>query len=610
MTMPTRLSDRYELGEILGFGGMSEVHLARDLRLNRDVAVKVLRADLARDPTFYLRFRREAQHAAALNHPNIVAVHDTGEADTALGRLPYIVMEYVDGSTLREIVRESGPMDPVRAIGVIADACEALNFSHQHGIVHRDVKPANIMISKTGVVKVMDFGIAKALADVGTPITQTAAVIGTAQYFSPEQASGEPVDARSDVYSLGCVLYELLTGEPLFAGDSAVAVAYQHVRKDPMPPSQRHDGISPELDAVVLKALTKNPDKRYQSASDLRVDLLRVEAGRKPSAPKPSPGGSEPNGWAADEGGAATAPRRPRPPRWLMIVAGLMVVGVVLAVAVNTFGFRGDVRVPDLRGQPQQDAVAALQNLGFKIRGPVATADPSLVAGEVVSTDPAAGTTLAGGDEITVNVSSGPEQQNVPACTNVTVSDCTRRLADAGFVRSTQSPTASATVAKDRVIGTIPVAGQSSAVTNEITIQVSTGPGTQRVPDVAGQTVQEATTSLNIAGFPVVLTGPVDSTLPVGRVASTDPPAGTDLSVESAVTLKVSLGNQIQMPNLIGRTYDEVVRLLQVLGHVGPLLNAGDQPGSGDDRGRVVKQDPPTGGGINRDGTITLTYGS
>ena len=434
MTMPTRLSDRYELGEILGFGGMSEVHLARDLRLNRDVAIKVLRADLARDPTFYLRFRREAQHAAALNHPNIVAVHDTGEADTPLGRLPYIVMEYVDGSTLREIVRESGPMDPVRAIDVIADACEALNFSHQHGIVHRDVKPANIMISKTGVVKVMDFGIAKALADTGTPITQTAAVVGTAQYFSPEQASGEPVDARSDVYSLGCVLYELLTGEPPFAGDSAVAVAYQHVRKDPVPPSRRHDGISPELDAVVLNALTKNPDNRYQDASDLRLDLLRVQAGQKPSAPKLSPGENEPDAWAADDAGVAeTTPRRPTPPRWLMIVAALMVVGVVLAVAVNTFGFGGSVRVPDLRGQPQQDAVAALQNLGFKIRGPVPKADPSLSAGQVVSTDPPAGTTLAGGDEITVNVSSGPEQQNVPDCTNLTVADCTRRLADAGF---------------------------------------------------------------------------------------------------------------------------------------------------------------------------------
>lgn len=286
MTTPNQLSDRYELGEILGFGGMSEVHLARDLRLHRDVAIKVLRADLARDPSFYLRFRREAQNAAALNHPAIVAVYDTGEAETSSGPLPYIVMEYVDGVTLRDIIHHDGPMPPRRALEVIADACQALNFSHQHGIIHRDVKPANIMISKTGAVKVMDFGIARAIADTGNSVTQTAAVIGTAQYLSPEQARGERVDARSDVYSLGCVLYEILTGEPPFVGDSPVAVAYQHVREDPVAPSHKHSGISAELDAVVLKALAKNPDNRYQSAAEMRADLVRVHSGEKPEAPR------------------------------------------------------------------------------------------------------------------------------------------------------------------------------------------------------------------------------------------------------------------------------------------------------------------------------------
>src|ERR1700756_2401231 len=285
MTTPQHLSDRYELGEILGFGGMSEVHLARDMRLHRDVAVKVLRADLARDPSFYLRFRREAQNAAALNHPAIVAVYDTGEAETAAGPLPYIVMEYVDGITLRDIVHNDGPIPPRKALEIIADACQALNFSHQHGIIHRDVKPANIMISRTGAVKVMDFGIARALTDSHS-VTQTAAVIGTAQYLSPEQARGDSVDARSDVYSLCCVLYEIITGEPPFVGDSPVAVAYQHVREPPVPPSGRHDGISPELDAVVLKALAKNPDNRYQTAAEMRADLVRVHNGEQPEAPK------------------------------------------------------------------------------------------------------------------------------------------------------------------------------------------------------------------------------------------------------------------------------------------------------------------------------------
>src|ERR1700753_4250941 len=354
MTTPQHLSDRYELGEILGFGGMSEVHLARDVRLHRDVAVKVLRADLARDPSFYLRFRREAQNAAALNHPSIVAVYDTGEAETPSGPLPYIVMEYVDGVTLRDIVHNDGPLPPRRAIEIIADACQALNFSHRNGIIHRDVKPANIMISTTNAVKVMDFGIARAIADSGNSVTQTAAVIGTAQSLSPEQARGDSVDARSDVYSLGCVLYEILTGEPPFTGDSPVAVAYQHVREDPGPPSQRHEGISADLDAVVLKALAKNPENRYQTAAEMRADLVRVHNGDPPEAPKiltdadRSSMLSSPH--SHDPAGAQTNPLprqqldffRERSPgsvsRWVIAVAALAVLTVVVTILVNTLG--------------------------------------------------------------------------------------------------------------------------------------------------------------------------------------------------------------------------------------------------------------------------------
>src|SRR5439155_23939675 len=356
---------RYEVGEILGFGGMSEVHIARDMRLHRDVAVKVLRADLARDPSFYLRFRREAQNAAAVNHPAIVAVYDTGEAETAAGPLPYIVMEYVNGVTLRDIVHTDGPIPAQRAIEIIADACQALNFSHQHGIIHRDVKPANIMISNTNAVKVMDFGIARAIADSGNSVTQTAAVIGTAQYLSPEQARGDSVDARSDVYSLGCVLYEILTGEPPFTGDSPVAVAYQHVREDPVAPSQRHNDIAPELDAVVLKALAKNPDNRYQTAAEMRADLVRVHSGEAPEAPKvftdaertsmlsaptsehrtepiDSPGRPQPGYQEKEERGGSVG-------RWLIAVAVLAVLTVVVRVAINMFGGNTrDVQVPDV----------------------------------------------------------------------------------------------------------------------------------------------------------------------------------------------------------------------------------------------------------------------
>lgn len=626
MSIPRHLSGRYELGEILGLGGMSEVHMARDTRLDRDVAVKVLRADLARDPGFYLRFRREAQNAAALNHPMIVAVYDTGEAETATGPLPYIVMEYVDGMTLREVVTRDGPLEPTQAIEIIADACQALDFSHQQGIVHRDVKPANIMISTPGAVKVMDFGIARTLADTtgGNRLTQTAAVLGTAAYLSPEQASGVTVDARSDVYSLGCVLYEMLTGAPPFVGDSPVAVAYQHVRQDPVPPSQRRGGISPEVDAVVLKALAKNLENRYQSAAQMRTDLIRVHSGQAPEAPKVFTDAERTDLLTSAAGGhrqrtglvhghrPGADPGAGSVRRWLITAVALVVLAVAGIVAVNAFGNRTHpVSVPDVHGQTPRDAVAALQSLGFKIRGPIEKPDAAVPFGQVIDTDPGADTTLAGGDEVTINVSSGPEQRQVPTCSNVTVDDCVRRLADAGFDHPKTSATPSPTVPQKMVIATVPAAGQMSAVTNDITIEVSTGPETRRVPDVpGGQTVDQATTNLKIAGFPIIVTAPVDSPLPSGQVVATDPPAGTNLSVQSAITLKVSRGNQVPMPSLTGMTYLDVIPYLQGLGLVGHLLNGGDVPDSDDNRNRIVRQDPPAGTAVNRNATITVNYGS
>src|SRR4051794_17841174 len=282
MTAQARtLGGRYQVAELLGYGGMAEVHRGRDLRLGRDVAIKTLRSDLARDNIFQMRFRREAQNAAALNHPAIVAVYDTGEEHGPSGEeLPYIVMEFVNGRTLKEVLTAEGRLMPRRALEIVADICAALEFSHRHGIIHRDVKPGNIMLTQTGQVKVMDFGIARALASGASTMTQTSAVIGTAQYLSPEQARGEPVDARSDVYSTGCVLFELLCGHPPFVGDNPVSVAYQHVREEPKTPSLSNRDVSPAVDSIVLKALAKNPLNRYQSAAEMRADILRAAAGR------------------------------------------------------------------------------------------------------------------------------------------------------------------------------------------------------------------------------------------------------------------------------------------------------------------------------------------
>jgi eukaryotic-like serine/threonine-protein kinase len=625
MTTPQHLSDRYELGEILGFGGMSEVHLARDVRLHRDVAVKVLRADLARDPSFYLRFRREAQNAAALNHPAIVAVYDTGEAETATGPLPYIVMEYVDGITLRDIVHNDGPIEPRRAIEVIADACQALNFSHQHGTIHRDVKPANIMISKTGAVKVMDFGIAKAIADAGNPVTQTAAVIGTAQYLSPEQARGETVDARSDVYSLGCVLYEVLTGEPPFVGDSPVAVAYQHVREDPVPPSERNPALSPELDAVVLKALAKNPDNRYQTAADMRTDLIRVHSGEPPEAPKvftdaertslisatPSNGRSQPTDFIpTHQPTYRPKERNPAIGRWFAVVAVLAVLTVVVTIVLNFVGGNPrDVQIPNLRNQAYDEAVVALQNLGFKtVRNQQPDSDVDV--GKVISTDPGAETSAARDDQVTINVSTGPQQQEVPNCANLAYAECVNKLKDAGFERFQRSASASTPEQKDRVLLTNPVANSTSAITNVITVVVGSGPNTKPVPEVAGQAVDVATQILVANQFtappiPVDVDGPGSTR---GQVVGTVPPAGQTVPVDTPIQLQVSRGNQFPMPDLRGQFWADAEPLLRSLGWTGDLNKLSNAQNSGYPSASVVTQSPAAGTMAKFGDSITLSF--
>ena len=623
MTTPQHLSDRYEVGEILGFGGMSEVHLARDLRLHRDVAIKVLRADLARDPSFYLRFRREAQNAAALNHPAIVAVYDTGEAETTTGPLPYIVMEYVDGVTLRDIVHSEGPMPSQRAIEVIADACQALNFSHQHGIIHRDVKPANIMISKAGAVKVMDFGISRALADAGNPVTQTAAVIGTAQYLSPEQARGVKVDARSDVYSLGCVLYEMLTGEPPFVGDSPVAVAYQHVREDPVPPSERHSGISPELDAVVLKALAKNPDNRYQTAAEMRADLVKVHSGETPDAPKILTDADRTSFMSATPSHDRTEridpvhqpryeerERRGSVGRWLAAVAILAVLTVVVTIAINTFGgSTREVQVPDVSGQVSADAIATLQNRGFKIRTQQ-KADSVVPPDHVINTEPEANTSVAAGDEITLNLSFGPEQREVPDVSGLTYAEAVRRLTDAGFSRFRQTTSASLPEQKDRVLSTLPPANQTSAITNEITIVVGMGPATAAVPDCVGQDVAVCQQILSASGFTNSVPVEVDSTVAEGQVLGTDPVTGLVVPQDTVIQIQVSRGNQFVMPDLTGQFWTDAEPRLRALGWTGILDKGGDVQNSGQRTNAVVTQSPTAGTGVNYGARITLNFAS
>jgi serine/threonine-protein kinase len=522
-------------------------------------------------------------------------------------------------------VHNDGPIPSRKAIEIIADACQALNFSHQHGIIHRDVKPANIMISRTGAVKVMDFGIARALAESHS-VTQTAAVIGTAQYLSPEQARGDSVDARSDVYSLGCVLYEILTGEPPFVGDSPVAVAYQHVREAPIPPSQKNPEISADLDAVVLKALAKNPENRYQSAAEMRTDLVRVHNGEAPEAPKILTDAERTSLMSA------TADNRPPPTselpsrrpvyvpgerhgrasvtRWLIIVAVLAVLTVLVTWAINVLGGNTHkVQVPDVTRKSQADAIATLQNSGFEARTQPLT-DPSVPPDEVVGTEPKAGESIDNGSVVTLKVSVGPEQRQVPDCAGMSYADASRKLAAAGFGKIKPVPTPSTPEQKDRVLGTNPAANQTAPVTYEIQVLIGSGPESVDVPDVTGQSPDQARATLTAAGFTNILDTQVDSAKNAGAVIGTSPPAGQSVPKDTLVQLQLSKGNQFIMPNLVGQFWDAAFPTLQALGWTGQLVRGSDVQNSGQRSAAVVTQSPSPGAPVNKDANITLAFAS
>ena len=560
MTTPQVLGERYEIGGVLGRGGMAEVHRGRDLRLGREVAVKVLRSDLARDPSFQVRFRREAQAAASLNHPAIVAVYDTGEDRTTTGATPYIVMEYVEGETLRDVIRREGHLEPERAMSLAADICGALDFSHRNGIVHRDVKPGNVMITPQGTVKVMDFGIARAVSDSAATMTSTAAVIGTAQYLSPEQARGEGVDARSDVYSMGCLLYELVTGAPPFSGDSPVAVAYQHVREDPRLPSSINPEVPPELDAILLKAMSKNPANRYQSAAEMRNDLLRALAGQRVEA-TPVMGDAEkttilaaaPAGYGAGYGrddrwddDEEEARRRRRRTITIVSVLAVLLLGGAIAAAIALSG--GDkpptttqVQVPALAGQTEAAARTAVEGAGLKVGEVTNAASTTVAQGLVISSDPAGGAEVAKGSEVKLVVSSGPDTITVPNVVGLTEDRARSKLEQAGFA-SVSSSQVDSLKDEGSVVAVDPGEGEQAARNAPIRLQVSTG--TIKVPEVAGKSEAEARGILTKAGFSddQIISQDVESDdVPEGAVVGTEPRAGSAVGAGEDIILKIAV---------------------------------------------------------------------
>jgi beta-lactam-binding protein with PASTA domain/tRNA A-37 threonylcarbamoyl transferase component Bud32 len=533
------LGGRYELGPLLGRGGMAEVHEALDRRLNRTVAVKMLRTDLARDASFQARFRREAQSAASLNAPTIVAVYDTGEDMLDGARVPYIVMEYVSGQTLRELLRSGQRLTVQRSLEITDQTLQALDYSHRNGIVHRDIKPANIMVTRSGQVKVMDFGIARAVADSGATLTQTSNVLGTAQYLSPEQARGETVDARSDVYSAGCLLYELVTGQPPFSGESPVAVAYQHVRETAPVPSTVNPDVPTEVDAIVMKSMAKNPDNRYQTAAEMRADVDRAMHGIPVAAPPvmadlptQTMSGLDTTAAIATTG----SPTRRRAGWYIALtLAVVAVLGLLGAAAWALFGAdQNKVVVPDVRGQSVEQARATLQAKGLElgVQTPQPSEEPK---NTVIAQNPPADTEVTAGQTVDITFSSGPEQVPVPPVVGLSQSDAIAAIQAVGLKVGRIKQQASDQPAGN-VIESRPPEGTSVDAGSSVTLVLSTGE--VAVPGVFGQTEAQARATLGQAGFDVSVVYVTGTGTP-GTVVAQSPTADTPLRLGSVVTISV-----------------------------------------------------------------------
>ena len=544
-----RVGGRYVLGDLLGRGGMAEVRKGTDVRLGRVVAVKRLRTDLASDPTFQARFRREAQSSAGLNHPAIVSVYDTGEEPSTDGShvpQPYIVMEYVAGRTLRDILREGRKILPERALEITSGVLAALDYSHRAGIVHRDIKPANVMLTPSGDVKVMDFGIARAIADSSSTMTQTAAVVGTAQYLSPEQARGETVDSRSDVYSTGCLLYELLTGRPPFVGESPVSVAYQHVREPAAPPSTLDPELPPEVDAIVMKALTKSVEDRYQSAAAMRADIERFLSGKPVVAPVvPVPDGDpvSPDEATSIFGGvrsddADDEPERKK--RWPLIATILGVIAVLaLAVVVGPMLVSSppdDKTVPQLVNMTQAQAEQKITEAGLQVGTVSQEASEDVPKGRVIAQDPDAMSTLPPGSNVDLTVSTGKPDVVVPYVIGKDKDTARQELTDAGLrvklVRK-KSDAAAGTV-----IGTNPNPAVSVSTGSLVTVSYSAGP--KEVPSVVGLKEGAARSKLEAAGFNVDVVSDSSTKSQKGTVLRQSPTAFTTQPQGTTVVITVS----------------------------------------------------------------------
>jgi beta-lactam-binding protein with PASTA domain/predicted Ser/Thr protein kinase len=601
--------NRYRVVGLLGTGGMARVYRARDELLGREVALKVLSERLSSDRSFVERFRREAQNAAGLNHPNIVALYDYGDEDNRY----FIVMELIEGRSLSEVLDEDGALMPERAAEIARDTANGLGRAHEAGIVHRDIKPHNIMITNNGQTKVTDFGIARALGgDAEATMTQTGMVIGTAAYLSPEQAQGNPVDARSDVYSLGCVLHEALTGDAPFSGDTPLSIAYKHVRETPERASAVNSDVPEALDAIVMKAMSKNPDNRYANANEMAEDLDRFLAGQRVDATPflaatgvmDAPSGTRVMSETQAYEDYPEDEDRSKTGKYVLItllVLGLLALGAFLLT--NLLAGSPEVDVPDVVGLSEDRATQELEDAGLEVRSRNRS-NAEVDEGDVFRQSPEAGATAEEGDRVTIFVSSGPGEVTVPNLLTLTEDQAESALEEVGLelgkVRSQSSDSEEGTVIQQN-----PGSGELLNEGEAVNVVLSTGVATTQVPDVVGLSEDDAVGAIDDANLNADVVSEPSDDVEEGFVIAQEPSAGTTLNEDDTVRIVVSEGPVFEMPDVRGDDADEAEERLEDELDLDVTQEATDDP-CPQPPGTVCDQDPEPGATVRPGDSVTL----